>query len=311
MAQLRHLLNHDEQDGQRRALIAALQTSQVQAAALIEAGVSNYDANALINQLQRLGELEQEQWADGVREQYVRILDAATQKTSQLDQTPKNQQPREKARHYGIGALADHELLAVLLRTGQNGEGVLEMAQRLLRDHDGLIGLADLDVEELLQAEGLGPAKATEIAAAFELGRRLAKAKRAERVILRQPEDVAALLAQEMAPLRHEELWCLPLDTHSRLIGEPRMISRGDIDGTDAGPRAFFRKALQAGAANTIAVHNHPSGNPEASAADLEVTKHLRAAGSLVDVQLQDHIIIGDGGTYHSIRRSHPNLFQT
>lgn len=308
MSQLQHVLRHHESDGQRRALVAAIQSDTVNHDNLMQLGVSAYDASSIIQQLQALAEIHNDTWNQDVRLAYQRVLDAATVPAT-TPTTPSPLQPREKARQQGIAQLADYELLALLLRTGTNNEPVLAMAQRILQDHDGIIGLADLDIEELLQAEGLGPAKATEIAASFEMARRLAKAKRGERVILRQPEDVADLLATVMAPLRHEELWCLPLDTHSRLIGDARPVSRGDIDGTDAGPRAFFRRALQCSAAAAIAVHNHPSGDPQPSAADLAVTERFIKAGALVDVPLQDHIIIGDGGRYHSIRRSHPQIF--
>jgi DNA repair protein RadC len=155
----------------------------------------------------------------------------------------------------------------------------------------------------------MGPAKAAEIAAAFEIGRRLAQSKRRTRPSLRTPEDVAELLSADLVGLRHEELWCLPLDVHSRLIGEPRVISKGDIDGTDAGPRAFFRQALAAGAASCIAVHNHPTGDATPSAADRAATSKLVAAGRAIGVALVDHFIIGDGGRVTSLRRVEPRLF--
>lgn len=311
MTQLLHILRQDPQDGLRQALCAAIASERPDCDVLEAAGIPRYHARAILQRLQHLEELRDGCWDATIRQAYLQALDSPDQRDHQCQRSEAQLQPREKARHHGIRALADAELMALLLRTGNQREGVLELAQRLVYEHEGLIGLADLDVEELMQAEGLGPAKATEIAAAFELGRRLARSRRAERVILRQPEDVAALLAHDMAPLRHEELWCLPLDTQSRLIGDVRMISRGDIDGTEAGPRAFFRKALQVGAASAIAVHNHPSGDPQASAADLAVTRRLRDAGRLLDVPLQDHLIIGDGGTYCSIRRLHPDLFQS
>ena len=310
MSQLIHVLRHQDSDGLRRALVAAVQSDVVNRENIMQAGVSAYDASSIIKQLEAVRELKDEAWDQTARQRYQRLLNELEQQhESTSPPTPTALQPREKAQQHGITQLADHELLALLLRTGTSTEPVVAMAQRILQDHDGFIGLADLDIEELLQAEGLGPAKATEIAASFEIARRLAKAKRGERVVLRQPEDVAGLLALDMAPLRHEELWCLPLDTHSRLIGDARPISRGDIDGTDAGPRAFFRRALQCGAAAAIAVHNHPSGDPTPSAADIAVTQRLVEAGHVIDVCLQDHIIIGDGERYHSIRRSHPQLF--
>jgi len=107
-----------------------------------------------------------------------------------------------------------------------------------------------------------------------------------------------------------EAMWCLPLDARSRLIGEPIQTSLGDIDGTDAGPRAFFRPALRRAAASVIAVHNHPSGEPDPSPADRAVTKRLAEAGRVVDVQLNDHVILGHGGRFTSLRRDCPHLFR-
>ncbi len=102
----------------------------------------------------------------------------------------------------------------------------------------------------------------------------------------------------------------MPLDPHSRLIGEPRMVSRGDVDGTDASPRALFRIALSVGATSCIAVHNHPTGDPTPSAADRAVTLRLVAAGRTVDLPLVDHVIVGDGGRCASLRTQEPSLFR-
>ena len=117
-------------------------------------------------------------------------------------------------------------------------------------------------------------------------------------------------LAGDLVALRQEEFWILPLDVQSRLIGEPRILSRGDVDGTEAGPSLVFRAALAAGAVSAIALHNHPSGEVEASAADRAVTRRLVAAGKVLDLPLVDHLIVGDGGRFTSLRRSEPDLFR-
>nr|MDA3962972.1 hypothetical protein [Planctomycetota bacterium] len=239
----------------RRFISVALELDQPDLEHLIAAGIPHYDARDLERRLRDAGEWTHTGWHPEARSAYQSLLAEPT--PARLQRLPETERPREKAQRLGIAALADAELMALLLRTGIEGEGVLEFAQRLLDEHDGLLGLADQDVAELAMAHGLGPAKAAELAAAFELAKRLSSAKRRDRPRLVRPEDVAALVGPDMAPLRHEELWCLPLDARSRLIGEPRVVSRGDIDGTDAGPRAFFRIALRAGAANAIAVHNH------------------------------------------------------
>lgn len=223
----------------------------------------------------------------------------------------RDDRPREKALASGIRSLSDAELLALLLRTGSTSEGVLEFADRLLIERDGLLGLCRLDIGVLMASRGLGPAKAAELAAAFELAARIGQAvRRRERPTLRMPEDVAAFLSGDMVMLGHEELWCLPLDARSRLIGEPRVVSKGDVNGTDAGPRAFFRMALAAGAISCIAVHNHPTGDPTPSDADCKVTGRLVAAGRTIDMPLSDHVVMGDGGRFSSIRRSHPECFR-
>jgi DNA repair protein RadC len=218
--------------------------------------------------------------------------------------------PREKALGSGIAALDDAELLALLLRTGLPDEDVLSFSARLLAEHDGLTGLARCDLATLVAIRGLGPAKAGEIAAAIEIARRIAgAAARRERPLLRTPEQVAAYLALGMAVLGHEELWCLPLDARQRLIGAPRVASLGDVDGTDAGPRAFFRLALAAGASSCIAVHNHPSGDPAPSLPDRRATVRLVLAGRTLDLPLDDHVVLGAGGSFVSLRRAHPECF--
>ena len=131
-----------------------------------------------------------------------------------------------------------------------------------------------------------------------------------ERPRLDTPKAVAALLAPLALGLVHEEFWCLPVDARGRLIGTPRRISQGDVDGTEAGPRAFFRMALASGAVAVIAVHNHPSGDPSPSAADRAVTRRLVAAGRLLEVPLQDHLILGDGERFVSLRHDEPDLWR-
>lgn len=292
----------------RRFLSAALAVDNPGVETLMAAGVPHYDITEFLRRLIQHGELREGAWVGEARQAYRSLLEEPVPK--RLERMPEHDRPREKARHSGIDSLSDAELLAVLLRTGVRDEGVLEFAQRLLDDHDGLVGLASKDVAELGTAHGLGPAKSAELAATFEVGRRLRQAARRQRPPLRTPEAVQTAIAADMVGLPHEELWCLPLDSQSRLIGEPRQVSRGDVDGTDAGPRAFFRLALAAGATTCIAVHNHPSGDATPSAADREVTMRLVAAGRLINIALADHLIIGDAARFTSLRREDPGLFR-
>jgi len=153
----------------------------------------------------------------------------------------------------------------------------------------------------------LTPAGTKRLGAALELHRRMLRSRR-PKTALRDPEAVA----QVMLPLAgrdHECLWCLCLDPRCQLIGEPIQVSQGDIDGTDAGPRVFFRNALRRCSASAIAVHNHPSGNVAPSAADVAVTSRLIAAGKALDINLADHVIVNAAGGHHSMRRSNPELW--
>jgi DNA repair protein RadC len=299
-----------------RFLRAALEMDAPGVSALVEAGVPHWDAAPLLRRLAEAGEVGADGWRAEARLAYRSALStpAAPAAPSHLDRLPEAERPREKALTRGIDALGDAELLAVLLRTGLPGEGVLEMAQRLLAEHGGLVGLARLGPDELAALPGLGEAKAVELAAASAMGARLAGARSDQRPDLRTPELVAAFVVEALSPallrLPHEELWCLPLDPHCRLIGRPRTVSRGDVDGVDAGPRAFFRTALTAGAVQAIAVHNHPSGDHQPSPADRAVTRRLVAAGRAVDVPLRDHLVIGAGGGFTSLLRDDPALFR-
>jgi DNA repair protein RadC len=295
-------------DGVRRFLRTAVDLDALAAADLVAAGVPHYEAADYLRRLEQAGEADQGRWVERARDGYRRLVDLAHER--RVMDMPGSERPREKALRSGIEALDDAELLALLLRTGSGSEDVLALARRLLSEHDGLVGLAGQDVAGLMSSHGVGNAKAAELTAAFELGRRLRQAARRARPSLRTPEEVVAAVGPDLVALRHEEFWLLPLDVQSRLIGEPRRISRGDVDGTEAGPRVVFRTALVAGAVSCIALHNHPSGEVEPSAADRTVTQRLVAAGRVLDLPLVDHVIIGDGGRFTSLRRSAPELFR-
>lgn len=290
----------------RRFLAAAIAEEALAIDRLVAAGIPHYEASDFLRRLDQAGEAPQGRWSADARERYRILLQPAGSVTAR----PPQERPREKALLSGIASLDDAELVALILRTGPGGEGVLAFARRLLDEHDGLVGLAGLDLAALMESKGLGGAKAAELAAAFELGRRLRQAGRRQRPRLRTPEEVMDALAGDLVALRQEEFWILPLDVQSRLIGEPRILSRGDVDGTEAGPRLVFRAALAAGAVSAIALHNHPSGEVEASAADRAVTRRLVAAGKVLDLPLVDHLIVGDGGRFTSLRRSEPDLFR-
>jgi DNA repair protein RadC len=284
-----------------RLLRCALANDHPTINSLVAVGIARWDAHDALRRLTQAGELTDAGWSESARSAYRTLLSAP----SALEARDSGDRPREKALRAGIDSLDDAELIALLLRTGAGDEDVLELATRLLHAHGGLTGLARLRVEELTSEHGLGPAKAAD-----ELGRRLASSALRERPVLATPEAVASLLAPLAAGLPHEEFWCLPLDPRMRLIGAPRLIARGDVDGTEAPPRAFLRAALAAGATAAIAVHNHPTGDPSPSAADLAVTRRLVAAGRTVDIAVNDHLVLGDGGRFVSLRRAHPECWK-
>ncbi len=305
----------------RRALSAAL-IHDAPTPETLEPVVPRYDSLPLLKRLQDAGELTAGRWMEPVRQAYRALVEAApvpapaatsatpTSTTLRaLERLADPDRPREKALRIGITELDDAELVALLLRTGCGDEGVIELAQRILGEIGGLVGLARADATLLTSVRGVGDAKATELAAACELGRRLAAATLRDQPIIDSPEAVSALLGHDAVSLPHERLWCLPLDARTRLIGGPRIISQGDVDGTDMPTKAILRAALTAGASACVIAHNHPSGDPSPSAADLAATRRLVIATRTIDLPLLDHVVLGDGGKAVSVRRTNPHLW--
>ena len=218
----------------------------------------------------------------------VRILDL-----------PSDERPRERLLRAGPGALATSELIAILLRTGIEGESALDIAARLLADH-GLDGLQRIDADRLAAERGLGPAKAAQIKAALELGVRLATLRPEQRPRISGPEDVAALLGAEMAALEQEELRILLLNTKNDVLAMERLYV-GSVNQTMARAAEMLRPAVVRNAHGIIVVHNHPSGDPTPSRADVKLTKALVEAGKLLDIRVLDHVIIGEGGRWASL----------
>ena len=184
------------------------------------------------------------------------------------------------------------ELLAILLGTGGEGAGVLELAGRLLDVAGGsLRRLARRPGAELLRTHGIGPTKAARLLAAFEIGARLAREERPPVVRIREPEDVARLFQGRLRDLQVEEFHLLALDSQSQVLREV-LVTRGLLNSSLVHPREVFRAAIAEAAAGIIVVHNHPSGDPTPSAEDRSVTQQLAAAGRLLDLPLYDHVII-------------------
>lgn len=211
-----------------------------------------------------------------------------------IKEMPEGERPRERLQHYGAGALSTAELLAIILRTGVGGENVVRLAERLLAQFDGLPGLATATFAEICQVRGMGEAKVTQVKAALELGRRLLVSAPHERPVIRSPADVAHLVGAEMAFLPQEEFWVLHLDTRNRVTRVHRLY-RGSLNQAAVRVGEVFRSAIRDNAAAIIAVHNHPSGDPTPSPQDVAITRALVEAGKLLEVELLDHVIVGQG----------------
>ncbi|GIO04916.1 UPF0758 protein [Brevibacillus reuszeri] len=207
---------------------------------------------------------------------------------------PYYERPRERLLREGADHLSDTELLAILLRTGREQETAYELAQRLLVRFGDLRGLADASHAELTELKGIGPVKAIELHAAFELGRRLVAVPRQSRASIRLPRDVAELMSTELAHLTQEHFVCLFLNTKNHVIGK-QTIFVGSLDASIVHPREVFKEAIRRSSASVICLHNHPSGDPTPSREDIAITHTLREAGELVGISLLDHVIIGDG----------------
>ncbi len=207
---------------------------------------------------------------------------------------PSTERPREKLLARGAGSLSDAELLAIFLGSGTAGQDAVAAARTLLAGHGGLRRLLDREPKALTALRGIGPARACALAAALELGHRHLAAQLERGEALSDPMAAGRYMAQRLRGLGHEVFAALYLDSRHRALGFEELF-RGGIDGAEVHPRILVKRALAQGAAAVIVGHNHPSGNPEPSAADRAVTARLKQALALVDVRLLDHFVIGDG----------------
>jgi DNA repair protein RadC len=210
-----------------------------------------------------------------------------------IRELPPQERPRERMLSAGAQSLSNAELLAVLLRTGTMSESAVRLAERLLAQAGGLRGLAAMNAERLMRIRGIGAAKAMQVQAGIELGRRLARSAAGDKVTIRSPRDAAELLMDEMRFLRKEHFVCLFLNTKNHLIGK-ETLSIGSLDASIVHPREVFRAAIERGSASILCLHNHPSGDPAPSREDIDLTVRLAEAGKLLGIDLLDHIVIGD-----------------
>ena len=218
-----------------------------------------------------------------------------------LKDLPADARPREKLLARGPQALADAELLALLLRTGYAGKGVLQLADEMLDTtkggFDGLSGLLHASLQDLKNIKGLGPAKCAELSAVLELARRALTEQLREREVFSDPAAVSRYLQLHLAQRAHEVFAVLFLDAKNRLLAMEEMF-RGTLGQTSVYPREVVLRALHHQAAAVVLAHNHPSGSVQASSADEALTQRLKAALALVDVRVLDHVIVAQGQSF-------------
>ncbi len=209
-----------------------------------------------------------------------------------IKELPEGERPRERLEHYGAAALSSAELLAIILRVGAKDENVIRLAQRLLTTFDGLVGLAQAPFSDLVATRGLGQAKATQLKAAFELGRRLLVAAPHERPTVKSPADAANLLMLEMGTLEQEHLRAVILNTRNQVL-KVHSVYVGSLNTAVVRVGELFREAIRLNAAALIIAHNHPSGDPTPSTEDVYVTRQIVEAGKLLSIDVLDHLVIG------------------
>ncbi len=225
------------------------------------------------------------------------------QYTTLIKNMPENMRPREKLLARGETSLNEHELLAIILGQGTRDISALELANQLLSTYKGLRHLQDASLEELIQAKGIGPAKAASIKAAVEIGRRVAIDSET-RFLIKCPEDVKQyvnqVLLKEMRDYDREHFLVLYLDRKGGVIAKEN-VSVGGLHSSIVHPREVFKTAVKRSAASIILAHNHPSGDPAPSREDIDITRRLIDAGNIMGIEIIDHVIIGEN-TYCSFK---------
>ncbi|MEK5421495.1 DNA repair protein RadC [Viridibacillus sp. FSL R5-0477] len=205
----------------------------------------------------------------------------------------QDDRPRERLKRQGAESLSNQELIAILLRTGTKEESVLHIANRVLTSFEQLHELKHAAIEEIMAVKGIGEAKAIQLLAAIELGRRISQQRIEDRYTIRSPQDAATYLMADMTALLQEHFVVLFLNVKNQIIHK-QTIFIGSLNASIVHPREIFREAVKRSAASLVCAHNHPSGNPAPSPEDIEVTKRIQEAGYIIGIELLDHVIIGD-----------------
>ena len=213
---------------------------------------------------------------------------------------PDSSKPRERFLKFGKEALSDAELFAIILRTGTINENVVDMSNRLIKEYS-LEKLFDCSLKELQSIKGIGPSKAMQILAMSELGKRYSQSKNPIKKIS-CAEDVYNHFKEKLKDEKQENFYVLILNNANNIIKE-EFISKGVLDSAILHPREVFKPAIKNSASKLILVHNHPSGNPEPSEEDIEITRRLIEAGKLIDIKVLDHVIIGNEGWWSWVEK--------
>lgn len=206
---------------------------------------------------------------------------------------PTDERPRERMVQSGAASLSNQELLAIILRTGTKSESVLQLSNRVLTTFEGFRLLKEASLEEITEINGIGLAKAVQIMAAVEIGRRISNLAFDDRYSIRSPEDGANYVMNDMRFLSQEHFVCLYLNTKNQVLHK-QTIFIGSLNASIVHPREVFKEAFRRSAASIICIHNHPSGDPTPSREDIEVTKRLVECGKIIGIDVLDHLIIGE-----------------
>lgn len=207
---------------------------------------------------------------------------------------PAEERPRERLARYGAEVLSNAELLAIIIRSGTRYDSAINIANKLLKNEAGVRYLYELGYDELKNINGIGDAKACQIKAALELGKRLKSYKGNEAVFIKCPADAADLVMEDMRYLKKECMRVIMLNVKNMVISM-KDVSIGSINSSIVHPREIFVEAIKSSCASIIICHNHPSGDPTPSQEDINVTKRIFEAGKIVGIDLIDHLVIGDG----------------
>ncbi|WP_346895479.1 RadC family protein [Clostridium sp. UBA7503] len=206
---------------------------------------------------------------------------------------PKNERPREKMLRYGAEYLSNSELLALILRTGTKEDSVLNLCDRLLSHCGGINGISSPSINDLKQVKGIGEVKATQVLAIAELAIRFNSFKSGEEHTVSSPKDVSNYMMRQMKGLKKEYFKLIMLNTKNIIISV-KDISIGNLNSSIVHPREVFIEAIKLSSASVILCHNHPSGDPTPSKEDILITKRLKECGTLLGIEVLDHIIIGN-----------------